>query len=133
MTQTKIVTTKHFGANNQLTSGSTIITRSNVTTTTVSAQKKGAFQNLTQVETSKPFSRTTHRTLRQDENPIDIIKEFIKSGGGGTLSLTDNKTGKQKKLTTEALQVGEMNVGGKTHTKAIPITTSHLNGFLKAG
>ena len=36
----------------------------------------------------------THRTLRPDENPIDIIKEFIKSGGG-TLSL--NEKGKQNK------------------------------------
>lgn len=81
-----------------MTSGSTIITRSNVSTTQhiVASKKKGAFSNLTHLETSKPFMMATHRTLRPDENPIDIIKEFIKSGGGGTLQLTDKGHKKNK-------------------------------------
>ena len=51
-------------------------------------KKANALNNL---DTSKPFMMAAHRTLRPDENPIDIFKEFIKSGAGGTIQFSDGK------------------------------------------
>ena len=89
-------------------------------------KKKAAFSNLTHIETCKPYTQATHtRKLRPDENPIDIIKEFIKSGGGGTLSLTDSKTASVKSSTSS---------GSKTlEIKQKPKTSSAANGSNSVG
>ena len=83
-----------------MTSGGTFVTRSydqNQQINTTSSKKKGSgkFSNHTHVDNSKPFMMATHRTLRSDENPIEIIKEFFKAGGG-SLQLTDGKTNPKK-------------------------------------
>ena len=54
------------------------------------------------METSKPFMMAASRTLRPDENPIDIIKEFFKQGGGGTLSLSDGSTQTNEKKNNQS-------------------------------
>ena len=64
---------------------------------------------MSHADSSKPFMMATHRTLRADENPIDIIKEFFKAGGGGSLQLTDGKTNskKQTKVGPPAKQINK--------------------------